>query len=503
MIHQPALLKKLTAKQLAVVLKTNPRHPPTLSERDQQRGCRQKSGSDYLLDKYLYGNRDSRIPDDFVNELLLSWANHFSVLNSFSEELALDLYIAYDKRCGTRLAIKYAVSLGYIANLKTCQKAFPNDVQWNHYADAGVVATREHPEYPNIALYCYEKILKWAFPDSLSKEEIDRSRTYARDAIEKIVHHLLVKMHQENDLDTFVRCFNTLGRELTEAETLQLQARLRETFVQDNQYVQSNENLLLMLAFLNKKEQRLIMDNYAKRGDEYRLKLCAALFDLPVTAEHHKLLYRHDLRLYRSKPDRKTKYPSFIDRAAVHLRDLVALSPKHQPLLTQTLVLARKIWLEVEVLTNASLAGDELGQPLTLQELVAYVRSHALDTYEMRQSENKDTEKQLMFALEKLENMHELVLASTLPVEERAELLTQMRMLALEKKYLRLASDIGDEIGNPLTLDELETFVNDNHGSYYGDFLHTQNEFAITKMISLIGPAPDPAPITSITQLIA
>ena len=480
-MHSLALLQQLTATQLKLVLSMTPDKRRQLSKREQDAGVDSVIGVDHLLDLY----HGAKIPEHLINELLLSWEMHYEQEGTLDQEMAARFYRCYDKRHGTDYSSKHATDSGNFQLIKQFRKAFPEKFHWAYLGSTGGSAVQAKEPNLRQAFLCFKEILKLPFEDADKNPIVARSKVQAHDyavrQIEYLIHEILDKLKNEEDLFLLTECLDARKRTLTETEEQKLQVRLREVFVNGTAVIHNEKNMLYLEQYCTKQEKQRILNNFATNGYQYYLTQYAATFGLPITAKHRLTLYRREVISFRRRPI----HLSLVNKALVPLRELVLMSPRHQPLLTRTLKLARKTAMMREAIDLASAYGEEIGLPLTLEELLDFACKHPY--------QNQSNRNATVFTLAKLEALPELVKTSTLTAKELNTLLTRTYTSALADENIRLASDASDALGQPLPLEAFVKFVKDN--DFESDpFMRRQIDFAIDKMVERIGPAPKPTP---------
>ena len=475
-----ALLQQLTAKQLTLVLSTNPRKSRYLSRREEVAGVNPMIGAYHLIDLY----HTAKIPVPLINELLLSWARYFEAKGVLAEEMAAEFYRCYDKRCGTTYARKHAIKSGLFELIVLYRKELPERFHWAYLAMTGDAAMGNKSPMLYQAFQCYDEIFKLPFEDADKNVIVARSKTHAHDratrSIEHLIRHILDTLKAEQDLTVLTMCLDSLARVLTEQEERTLRARLSEHFVNGTAYIQDEKNLLYIDVYCSSAQKQRILNGYAKRGDAYRVQEYAKRFELPITANHHLLLHRHQMYLFNIEDNHDLM---FLNKAIEYVRELVKFSLNYKPRLQRLLTFARAMAIQKDVLSEASKYGNEIDQPLTLAELALFIEKHQESPIEWIQ-------KEVRFALKALESLPELVAATFFNSEVRL-LVDRMRTNALAHKNMRLASDASTVLDEPFPLNEFAKFVEDNEWSS-DSFVRKQVEFAIQKMVELIGPKQEP-----------
>ncbi len=481
-MHNLALLQQLTAKQLTLVLSTNPRKSRFLSRREEAAGVNPTIGAYHLIDLYYA----AKIPFSVINQLLLSWAKSYEAKGALAKEFTAEFYRCYDKRSKTNYARKHAIRSGLFDLIKLYQKEFPDKFHWTHLAMTGDVAMSAEKRMLYQAIECYREILKLPFENADKIEIIARSKAHAHAratrSIERLICHILDTLKEEQDLTILTMCLDTLARGLTEQEEQTLQDRLYEHFVYGTAYVQNEKNLLYIDVYCSAAQKQRILNGYAKRGDEYRVREYAKRFNLSVTANHYLLLHRYQMYLFNIKDNHLL---TFLDKAIEYMRELAEHSARYEPRIPRLLALARTTAIEQETLSAASKYGMEINQPLTLVELMPFIEKN-------QESPVEWVRKEVAFALKMIEGLPELVKVSTLSRSDLDLILFNMRASALEHKNIQLACNISDALGiPPFILSEFSKFVEDNEWSS-DSFIREQVTFAIQKMVELIDPKQEP-----------
>lgn len=339
MFHKLALLQKLTANQLEAFLTKDP-------------VCSRKGTQAFVMREAL---KSLEIPDDVINELLLSTAN---ILEDAQHPAAYDYYKEIDQQNGTRLALDYAVRSGSMHVLSLCPAS---SLTWLNFITAGDIALKDRYDLIGAA-HCFAHIIK--------TEELRRERS-ARIRARKCLRITLTEAAITLDTSTINCCCDALKREMTTQEIALMRKSLMTltSVVNDGNNVNSH-TIKFFDKHGNETERRFALNQLAKQGEVKLFMKYAATWQIPVNALHLKRLIAHHWF---------TNEKRNVD-VCLHLaRLLAAKSDRHAHILRKALMSARKHALENGKLRDADVFATECEQPLTLEDF-----TKALETFRER-----------------------------------------------------------------------------------------------------------------------
>lgn len=349
-MHDIALLKRLNRDQVRYLIENDP----------------------FIMDRYLDARifleelAELKVDSEMTNKLLLSFAKQ---LEDHDPDTAFEFYGAYDARHGTKLARAYAIRIGSADLLSE------TDAEWFHYAEAASHALqRNHARY---AFTCFTYIQRQAQivferirnGDTVSEKEFAEARVMMRrgtNGIKTVLKFAIEHIVFEPGNDVMNDCLNSLDRVLTQNEILALRKAMVAISLCKLDYLSFIGFRMWFDFYASTSEKETILNHLASQNRLHRLRELAGEWKIPIK-EHH-------LRAMLGRETDGTKRFEL-------LRMLSVYSDKYDYMLHAELLTRRNYALTSEQgnLHDAEQFGEEAGQPLTLQEIMSFIRYYGTE----------------------------------------------------------------------------------------------------------------------------
>ena len=364
-MHDIALLKQLTEAQLRFVIKNDPL----------------TYHSDISADKMIEKCKEQKIDPKLIDQLLLSWAVQHEVANQ--NKSAADYYHAYDARKNTNQARDHAIRVGSLPLLLDCES-----VVWYHIARAADSAMEM--KHFDSAFDCFALMHKNALEvfrnvQTIPAGDFGHAQFAFRRAIRGIKSILQCVLCEAN-LDLVSSCLKILDRDLTQPEKRTLRYCLVTLFIEDKSFTLKDNSREALTAYASDSEKRACLNAVASRGDTQLLQKLSALWDIPLTVHHWKLALGKHWYTQLNGGDAMTRIQI--------ARELVKFSDRYKPLLHKALVSGRADAIKSFAIRRADEIGQEIGQPVTLDELTKFMHAYGND--------DRYQETQVPFAIAKM-----------------------------------------------------------------------------------------------------
>lgn len=329
LVHDIALLQKLTESQLKGVIE----HDPLTynSHRQDQEAIKiwQALG----------------IQTSLIDQLLFSCAQQ--MIKQKKHGSAFDYLKMYDQRLGTHYALAYGVKVGSFFFVSTSDDV----IGWQHFAKTAENALKNNDL--DSAINCYGMVEKG------SKVSVK--------GLNKVLRHAL----KCADIESVQRCTNLLDRELTQQELRLLRPHLVSEFKD-----RMSDQILFQAVtmYCTETEKRECLNYFAKNhsfGFRHLLEEYAQKWEIPITKKHLKFILSCYWYTSLNRGDAKMRVAT--------LRKLVQISQRYELALKAALQSYRQYCIKYAEIVTASEIGDEIGQPVTILELTEFLRTWGTD----------------------------------------------------------------------------------------------------------------------------
>lgn len=365
-MHDIALLRQLTAKQLEFLIVSDPliyagEHVNT---------------KDTIANLKIIG-----IHDDLIRQLMWSWIQQLE--RAGKNGIAHDYCKAFDAWKGTHLAREHAIrSEQYLLSEV-------DNVSWFHWLQAGLNA-RNKKRTLN-AIHCFDQaknLIKTesdrmnVLPSTPKTERKHVSRIKALLNITKVLKEILQEAVCNADFDVMNACLETrMQIKLTTTQHLDLRNAICTLFTGGHlsQNI-TNPAWKFLAEHGSDSERRACLNAAASFGNIQLTQFLSKNWNIPLTERHWKQIAA---KCWYDQPDGGNSY----DRVMI-ARELVALSTRHQPMLLHALRHNRMQALKDGNILHAHEISKELGEPLTIEEVTRVLRRYEND----RRSGYQDTE---------------------------------------------------------------------------------------------------------------
>ena len=372
-MHDVLLLKNLTVDQLMGVIALDP-----LTQGNT-------FGAEQLIEEWAKLGIDPIM----ISMLLISCAEQME--KSRMNDVASEFLRAYDKRYNTHLARDHAIRIGSFNFLNAL---VDETLTWHDFRKVAERALAKGDV--DIAFECFKHIYGQAcqeighcIRDSATATEsyadAKRAICRSRNGVKKILADALREMNidlaeqcsallyrKPTKFDPEMQRFATVYLKYTQQELRVLRRGLVEMFVKGSTvYVMKlirNE----ITEHCNDTEKRQCLNAAAKRGEVHTVRELAKLWNIPITERHWKLLLAHH---WHTQPNGGSP-----QQCIVILRELVKYSENRDgPMLHRAIEIGRDEALQNCQVILASELGNEVGKPLTIEELTRFLRKYGND----------------------------------------------------------------------------------------------------------------------------
>lgn len=353
-MHNIVLLRKLTAEQLKGVIKNDP-----LMHRNNIWSA-----------KAVETWKGLDIEDDLINELLFSCAVQFE--KEGKHAITSDYLRMLDRRLHTHFAREHAIRIGSFDLL--CNP--DENLAWHDFARTGSHALSKGDL--KSAWNCYDHVHKDAgetLSNLIANWTTDSSEfKNAKQAVRAAtlgIKTILKRSLREGEFDLVERCLDSLKRNLTQPEIRTLRYHLVLLFIEIPQ-LRSNDSVCETIKrYANDSEKRACLNALAARGEKNLFAELARLWNVRVTERHLKRLLGH---YWYTQPNGGDAFM----RVEI-LRELTEHSDRYTPMLDRALASAREHAITCGEIKRAHELGEEIGQPVTLNEYTHFLRMYGND----------------------------------------------------------------------------------------------------------------------------
>lgn len=362
-MHDLALLKRLTNTQLEFVIRNDP-----------------LGRSDRPWARELVPMMTSMITDqNLINEFLLSWAKELEANNRHG--IASDYYRVYDERTESTEKRSHAIRVGSFNSLMECGDC----VEWFHIAQTGhrALAQKKTEQAYQCFKFLHTNALERFQEIETELSEIPESRSWthrtakaiakstmksAQKGLKKILRYALCN----TQTDLVQKCLTLLDRKLTQPEIRELRHSLVTLFKEDMLDSADEKFLFSFLAeHGSDSEKRACLNCIASRGDTKDLEDASVMWNIPLTERHWRIALQ---KYWIDEPNGG----SATQRVYIAAQ-LIKYSPRYASMLLQARIGAREEAIGFGEVELASEIGNEIGKPLTLDELTHFMRKFGRD----------------------------------------------------------------------------------------------------------------------------
>ncbi len=361
-MHDIDLLKQLTEAQLKFVIETD---PLIYAE------------NGIIAYDRIASLKKQGISDVLIEALMLSWIDQLK--RAKKHEIAYAYHVAYDEWKGTSLALTYAIchAQGMLFNRE--------DVAWYDWLQAGLNA-HNHGDKMR-ALQCFDKMnvliqsmlqILAIMPKNVRDEKTAREHNSLTKAFQKnlvLRKQILQEAICEAEFGIIDACLVAnvpVQRALTASQLKNLRYYVTTLFVEGQIPWMAYDRVWLFLTeHGSESEKRACVNAVSRLGNTHLMNELSNLWKIPLTVHHWKKALA---KVWFDQPNDGKRNVRL--RIA---RKLVAKSKRYQPIFLRFLQQCRTQSLAEGEIISANNMANELGEPLTIEEVTRVIRQYGND----------------------------------------------------------------------------------------------------------------------------